>query len=122
MIKNLRELSSLRVADSADFQKVEDQIRRYLKYKDRDTVPLKRETYMARREELKMDDEDEEKTETADAGEKEKADKAEKGDPATGVAETEAKEEEGIERTFYLEEAMRISIDLLRAGRTVVSS
>ncbi|MEM7167612.1 MAG: carboxy terminal-processing peptidase [Planctomycetota bacterium] len=119
-VKSLRERSARRVAVSEDFKEVSDRIQRYLKYKDRDTVPLKRETYLAQRKELEidLDDEDGSDSDTEDGAKKDTADVAGADDKTDDAAAEEP--ENKIERNYYLEEAMQIAIDLLKARRQVV--
>jgi len=87
----LGQLSAQRCKDSEDFKKVLDNIRRYQEQKDRETISLNEEKFMAERRELDADKEEQKQLE-------------EINDPAAS----------GIERDYYLDEAIAIALDYLQ--------
>jgi carboxyl-terminal processing protease len=84
-------LSSQRRKESEDFRKVLEGIDRYLERKERKTVTLNETEFMAEIEEIDAEKEEQETIE-------------EMSDPG----------ENGIERTYYLDEALAITVDYLK--------
>ena len=91
MRDRLNHLSAGRRSNSEDFQKVLRNVARYVEQKERKYVTLNEEKFMAEREELNADKEEEKELEKI-----------------TG------RNEPGIERTYYLEEALAITLDYLQ--------
>ena len=92
VISNLAAKSKERTAKSEDFQKVTRAINRYVERKKRKHVSLNEKKFLADREEdEKEEDEDEDKT-----------DKTDKTDPI-------------VDRNFYFEEVLNITVDYIRA-------
>ncbi len=94
MLQQLAALSKERVEKSEDFQKLLKKIEKYTEQRDRKTVPLNEEKFMAERKSLDADKEEEEALKESDAAGGRK-----------------------IERNFYLDEAMNITVDYLRMFR-----
>ena len=95
----LSQLSSQRRQESDDFQKVLKSIDRYLERKEQKTVTLNEAKFMAEMEELNADKEEKETIEEmSDSG------------------------DNGIERNFYLDEAMAITVDYLELLNTTQSN
>ncbi len=95
----LRELSGARCRQSEDFQKVLDDIQEYKKQKAKKAVSLNEETFFAERAEMNADDEEKKKIE-------------ELNDP----------DSTGIERDYYLDEALAITLDYLNLLQPVHGS
>jgi len=91
MLTRLRDLSTKRCKASEDFQKVERNIKRYQEQKQRKYVTLDEEKFLAERAELNADREEEKKIE-------------EMIDPARPA----------IERDYYLDEALAITLDYIQ--------
>ncbi len=89
MLGMLRDKSQQRVADSEKFQKDEKRIRKYIEFKDRKTVTLNEEKFAARRKEFNAEEEDEK------------------------AIEEQINGSTNIERTYYLEEVLDITVDYL---------
>ena len=87
--KTLQDKSSSRLNDSEDFQKEIKKIAKYVELKALKTVSLNEEKFLARRKELNSDKEDEE------------------------VIEKQMVPDNEIERTFYLDEVLRITTDYM---------
>lgn len=90
VIDFLRKRSEERVNNSPDFQKVKQDIERYLAQRQKKTVPLQEEKFMAQVKELNADKEEEKRLRALDEA------------------------EEGIKRDFYMEEVLRIMTDYLQ--------
>ncbi|MGE3164425.1 MAG: carboxy terminal-processing peptidase [Planctomycetota bacterium] len=93
IIDEVRARSNARVAASADFEKLQANVERYRRLKDRKTVTLNRELHLAQRKEFDVSEEEEKVAESLDE---------------TAGADTNSR----IQRTFYLEEVLRIAADL----------
>ena len=94
----LRRLSDKRRSESEDFQELARNVELYLQQKNRKHVTLNEEEYLGELRQLNAEKKEEESLEKlADTGEL------------------------GIERTFYLDEALAITVDYLKALPTVVS-
>jgi carboxyl-terminal processing protease len=91
LIDELRERSVHRVHDSEDFQKLEKQIDRYVQLKDRKTVPLNKDKFLAERAELNTEREEEKQFEQLD----------EQNRPV-------------VKRDFYFNEVLAIALDDLQ--------
>ena len=91
LIDELRERSAHRVHDSEDFQKLEKQIDRYVQLKERKTVPLDEDKFLAERAELNTEREEEKQFEQLD----------EQNRPV-------------VNRDFYFNEALAITLDYLQ--------
>lgn len=91
LIQSLTELSEARRRESKDFKELAKDIERILAYRERKEVPLERSKFMAQYNEFN-----------------EKAEDAEKAE------DSKDDDENGIERTFYLDEALAITADLVR--------
>jgi carboxyl-terminal processing protease len=91
LIDELRERSIHRVHDSEDFQKLEKQIDRYVQLKERKTVPLDEDKFLAERAELNTEREEEKQFEQLD----------EQNRPV-------------VNRDFYFNEALAITLDYLQ--------
>lgn len=87
----LKKRSEERVNNSPDFQKVKQDIERYLAQRQKKTVPLREEKFMAQVKELNADKEEEKRLRALDEG-----------------------SEEGIKRDYYLEEVFQIMTDYLQ--------
>ncbi|MBC7353991.1 MAG: carboxy terminal-processing peptidase [Thermogutta sp.] len=87
----LKKRSEERVNNSPDFQKVKQDIERYLAQRQKKTVPLQEEKFMAQVKELNADKEEEKRLRALDEG-----------------------SEEGIKRDYYLEEVFQIMTDYLQ--------
>ena len=87
--KALRDKSSSRMNESEDFQKEIKKIAKYVELKALKTVSLNEEKFLARRKELNSDKEDEE------------------------VIEKQMVPDNEIERTFYIDEVLRITTDYM---------
>ncbi|WP_347243308.1 carboxy terminal-processing peptidase [Thermogutta sp.] len=87
----LKKRSEERVNNSPDFQKVKQDIERYLAQREKKTVPLQEEKFMAQVKELNADKEEEKRLRALDEG-----------------------SEEGIKRDYYLEEVFQIMTDYLQ--------
>ena len=85
----LQDKSTSRLSDSEDFQKEIKKIAKYVELKALKTVSLNEEKFLARRKELDSDKEDEE------------------------VIEKQMVPDNEIERTFYLDEVLRITTDYM---------
>lgn len=94
MMQQLASLSKQRVDQSEDFQKLAKKIEKYTEQRDRKTVPLNEEKFMAERKSLDADKEEED-----------------------ALKEPESAGGRKIERNFYLDEAMAVTVDYLRMYR-----
>jgi len=94
VLDDLRSRSSQRIHDSADFQKLEKEIARYIELKERKSVPLAEEKFMAERAELNTEKEEEKQFEQLD-------------DPNRPV----------VKRDFYFNEAINIGLDYLQLNK-----
>lgn len=94
LIKQLADLSQQRLAQSEEFKKLEKKIEKYTEQRDRKTVTLNEEKFLAERKALDADKEEEE-----------------------ALKEKDASGSRKIERNFYLDEAMAITVDYLRLYR-----
>jgi carboxyl-terminal processing protease len=94
VLDELRSRSSQRVHDSPDFQKLEKEIARYVELKERKTVPLAEEKFMAERAELNTEKEEEKQFEQLD-------------DPNRPV----------VKRDFYFNEAINVGLDYLQLNK-----
>jgi carboxyl-terminal processing protease len=99
MVAQLRTRSADRVHDSADFQKAEKRIERYMSQKDRKTVPLMESKYMAERAELNTEREEEDEFKKLD-------------DPNRPV----------VNRDYYFNEAIAITVDYLQLGKKLATT
>ncbi len=95
VVNELRSRSSQRVQKSEDFQKVEKKIARYKEQKERKSVSLNQEKFMADRAELNA--------------EKEEESEFDKLEESKGAA---------IKRDFYFNEAIAIAVDYLQLSQT----
>lgn len=91
LLGQLKELSDRRVQASPDFQDVSRKVAKYLEQKERKTVSLNEEKFLAERAELNAEKDQEETLKKLD-------------NPGSTK----------IERDYYLDEAMAITIDFLR--------
>jgi carboxyl-terminal processing protease len=91
MLDQLRKASKARVAESADFKKVTSDIDRYNKQKEQKSVTLNEAKFLAERAELNADKEEEERLEKLESS------------------------DESIERDYYLDEALAITLDMVKA-------
>ncbi len=91
MLEQLRKQSAARVAKSTDFKKVSDDIARYNKQKEQKSVSLNEAKFLAERAELNADKEEENRIEKLDDS------------------------SESIERDYYLNEALDITLDMMQA-------
>jgi carboxyl-terminal processing protease len=91
LIDELRERSIHRVHDSDDFKKLEKHIDRYVQLKERKSVPLNEEKFLAERAELNTEREEEKQFEQLD----------EQNRPV-------------VNRDFYFNEALAIALDYLQ--------
>lgn len=98
-IRQLAARSAARCEASADFQNVLKKIQRYHQQKAKNTVPLNEQKFLAERAELNIEEEERKKIE-------------ENLEPKSG----------GIQRDFYLNEALAITLDYLDLLRTKVPS
>jgi len=94
MLDSLRKQSKARVDKSADFKKVSDDIARYNKQKEQKAVTLNEAKFLAERAELNADREEEKRLEKLDSS------------------------DESIERDYYLNEALDITSDMVKALRS----
>jgi len=94
VLDDLRSRSSQRIHDSADFQKLEKEIGRYVELKERKSVPLAEDKFMAERAELNTEKEEEKQFEQLD-------------DPNSPV----------VKRDFYFNEAINIGLDYLQLNK-----
>lgn len=92
VIDFLKRRSEERVSNSPDFQKVKQDIERYLAQRQKKSVPLQEEKFMAQVKELNADKEEEKRLRALDEG--------------TG--------EGGIKRDYYLDEVLQIMADYLQ--------
>jgi len=92
IIKKLAQTSEPRVSEDEEFQRVTRNIERYLEQKSKKYVTLNEEKFMKEREELNADKEEREQLEEIANGNK----------------------EEGIERDYYLDEALAITVDYIK--------
>jgi len=90
VLQELRSRSTARIEGSEDFQKVKQNIARYLERKDRKTITLNEAKYMAEQDELNREKEEQEKLE-----------------------EQSAFNRPVVERDFYFNEALAITLDYL---------
>ncbi|MGQ9505306.1 MAG: carboxy terminal-processing peptidase [Thermogutta sp.] len=90
-IEYLKGKSQERVKNSADFQKVTADIQRYLAQREKKTVPLMEEKFMAQVKALNADKEEEKRLKALTEG-----------------------NGEGIERDYYLDEVLQIMVDYLQ--------
>ena len=90
IIRNLQAHSERRIADNADFQRINKNIQTYIEMKDRPSIPLNEEAYNAERARLDTDKEEQDKFEQ--------------------IINNDSK----IKRDFYLEEVMNIAIDYVQ--------
>ncbi len=97
--EQLRKDSAKRVAEDAEFQRTERNIKTYIEMKDRPSIPLNEEAYNADRAKLDTDKEEQEKFEQ--------------------IVNNDSK----IKRDYYLDEVMSIAVDYVRllkeAGITI---
>jgi carboxyl-terminal processing protease len=91
VIQYLKGRSEERVKNSPDFQKVKADIERYLAQREKKTVPLMEEKFMAQVKELNADKEEEKRLKALTEG-----------------------NEEGIKRDYYLDEVLQIMVDYLQ--------
>ncbi len=91
MLDQLRKASKARVAESADFKKVTADIDRYNKQKEQKSVTLNEAKFLAERAELNADKEEEKRLEKLESS------------------------DESIERDYYLDEALAITLDMVKA-------
>lgn len=91
MLDQLRKASKARVAESADFKKVTSDIDRYNKQKEQKSVTLNEAKFLAERAELNADKEEEDRLEKLENS------------------------GESIERDYYLDEALAITLDMVKA-------
>jgi len=94
LVKQLRERSEKRVQESEDFQKLNKKIEHYVEQKERKTVPLNEEKFLAERAELNTEQEEEKQFEQLD-------------DPNRPV----------VKRDFYFNEVLAITLDYLQIGK-----
>ena len=90
IVDAIKKKSDERVAQSEDFKKLQKKIDRYMEQKERKTVTLNEKKFLAERKEVNADEEEKKKIE-------ELADK-----------------EEGIERDYYLDEILAMTVDYVR--------
>lgn len=100
LVDKVRAQSAARVAACPDFQKLERRIELYRQFKDRRTLTLHREKYLAQRAELDAEKEEEKLAES--------------------LVENSKGPGDGIERDFYLDEALQIAVDVVRARPQLV--
>jgi len=93
IVHQLTMLSRQRREASPDFEKVERRIERYLERKNQKSVTLNEEKFMAQREELNSEEDDEEE-----------------------LRELVDPEDSDIKRDYYMAEALAIALDYLRLG------
>ena len=91
MLKRLQDSSMSRVADSDKFSKKQEEIKAYVEQKNRKSATLNEEKYLARREKLNAEKEDQKLIEKQVNG--------------------SSKE---IERDYYLDEVLKITADYLK--------
>src|SRR6185295_8926408 len=91
LIKELQTLSEKRCEKSTDFDKVRNDIARYKKQKERKTVPLNEQTFLAERGDSNPEKDEEKELEEAN-------------DPKRPV----------VKRDYYFNEALTITLDYLR--------
>ena len=89
VISTLKNKSLARIKDSEDFVKLNKKIVKYVEQRKLKTVSLNAEKYKARRKELNADDEDK------------------------SLMEEQLESDDSIERTFYLDEVIKITSDYL---------
>jgi carboxyl-terminal processing protease len=94
LVKQLRERSEKRVAESDDFKKLNQKIQHYVEQKDRKTVPLNEEKFLKERAELNTEQEEEKQFQQLD-------------DPNRPV----------VKRDFYFNEVLDITLDYLQLGK-----
>jgi carboxyl-terminal processing protease len=99
VVAQLVQLSASRVHDSADFQKAEKRIARYMEQKDRKTVPLMESKYLAERAELNTEREEEDEFKKLD-------------DPNRPV----------VNRDYYFNEAMAVTEDYLKLSKKLAAT
>lgn len=90
VVNRLKESSAARLQQSADFKKLQANINKYLEQKAKKEIPLNEKKFLARREELDSEKEEEKKLEP----------------PMGDVV---------VERDFYFNECLNITLDYLRS-------
>ncbi len=100
-VRQLAARSAARCQASTDFQKVLKTIERYKLQKAKKTVPLNEQKFLAERAELNVEEEEKKKIEEN---------------------EENIEPKSGIQRDFYLDEALAITVDYLELLRTKPSS
>lgn len=91
MLSYLRKRSAARVEESSDFQRVKREIEQYVAQRERDTITLNKEKFLAEMKKLNADEKEQEQLKViAGAG------------------------QNGIKRDYYLDEVLAIAVDLLR--------
>ena len=96
LVKQLQDLSADRVKNSADFAKVEKNIARYDKQKDRKKVSLNREKFLAERADMDVDKEEEKEFDDSNS------------------------KRPVVKRDFYIDEVLAITDDYVRLSRVKV--
>lgn len=99
IVEEVKRRSLARRAQSEDFQKLKANVDRYRQLKERKTVTLNREKYLAQKKEFDADEEEEKLVEEL----------------------SDTSKEPTLERTFYLDEAMRMAVDLVEIRRKVAA-
>jgi carboxyl-terminal processing protease len=94
VLDELKSRSAQRIHESPDFQKLEKEIARYVELKERKSVPLAEDKFMAERAELNTEKEEEKQFEQLD-------------DPNRPV----------VKRDFYFNEAINIGLDYLQLNK-----
>ena len=90
MVDSLKKKSDERIGQSEDFKKLRKKIDRYMEQKARKTVTLNEEKFLAERKEVNADEEEKKKIEEL------------------------ADQDEGIERDYYLDEVLALTVDYVR--------
>jgi carboxyl-terminal processing protease len=96
LVKQLQTLSADRIKRSTDFAKVEKNIDRYMKQKDRKKVSLNREKFLAERADMDVDKEEEKEFDDSNA------------------------KRPVVKRDFYIEEVLGITDDYIRLSHVKV--
>ncbi|HTQ38930.1 MAG TPA: carboxy terminal-processing peptidase [Pirellulales bacterium] len=99
LLDQLRARSAERIQGSEDFQKLDKKIKNYVVQKDRKTVPLNEEKFLAERAALNTEEEEEKQLEQMD-------------DPNRPV----------VKRDFYFNEVLAITLDYLQLGKKLAAA
>ncbi len=94
LVKQLQERSAKRISESEDFQKLNKKIEHYVEQKERKTVPLNQEKFLAERAELNTEKEEEKQYEQLE-------------DPNRPI----------VKRDFYFNEVLGITLDYLQLSK-----